>query len=87
MIDGARMSSAPIEGMLGLVITIIAFPALIWLGANSVVGRGPWRAFFTWLGTALYVVYILQVPVLIFVSRVLHLMDEGTQACALAPAA
>lgn len=64
------------EAAFDLVITIIAFPALIWLGANSVVSRSMARVF-TWLGTASYAVYILQVPILIFVSRVLHKVTPG----------
>jgi peptidoglycan/LPS O-acetylase OafA/YrhL len=64
------------EAAFDLVITIIAFPALIWLGANSVASSSMARVF-TWLGTASYAVYILQVPVLTFVSRVLHRVSQG----------
>lgn len=44
-----------------LVVTIVIFPTLVWLGAVS-AATGPIARLFTWLGAASYAVYVLQEP-------------------------
>lgn len=44
-----------------LIVTIIVFPLLVWLGANSPV-KGRTARIFSSLGTASFGIYILQVP-------------------------
>jgi peptidoglycan/LPS O-acetylase OafA/YrhL len=49
------------QAVFDIVVTIAIFPALIWLGADT-APTGLMAAAFSWLGTASYAVYVLQVP-------------------------
>lgn len=54
-----------------LVVTIIIFPVLLWFGATS-TATGSVACVFSWLGTASYAVYVLQVPLYNLTSRALE---------------
>ena len=52
-----------------LIVTVLIFPILIWLGASS-VATGPIAGMFTWLGAASYAVYVLQAPLYSLTLRI-----------------
>jgi peptidoglycan/LPS O-acetylase OafA/YrhL len=59
-----------------LIVTILVFPALVWLGASS-VASGFFARVFTWLGAASYGIYVIQAPLYTLTMRVLGKVFQG----------
>lgn len=62
-----------------LVATLIVFPMLIFLGANS-AAKGILARLFAWMGAASYAIYVLQAPLYDFAHRGLGKLTGGNLA-------
>jgi peptidoglycan/LPS O-acetylase OafA/YrhL len=74
---GAILASHPSEhyqACFDLMVAVVIFPLLVWIGASSVVGNSMARLF-TWLGAASYGVYVLQIPLYGLTVRILGKMQ------------